>query len=333
MKAKSLLVPALMALSLSSCVTWGKYEQLEATLNQQKKEHAITRQELLDMKDEYAALQRQYQQQSADLTDAVNLKEEQDATIRQLEDELRNLQLGFDTIEENYIQKLSGTNRSLQEADKQLRALKEREKVATEREKAAAEREKALQKQQAELEKRNAELQKNEQSARMALEAKKQELELLRTSVTKALTGFQDKGLNVDVKDGKVYVSMESKLLFPSGSWSVSKEGMAAIEGLARVLEENPDLNIMVEGHTDNVAYKGSGAVKDNWDLSVLRATTIVKLLLQYGPTIDPTRIEASGHGEFAPKVPNTSPENKAINRRTEIILTPKLDALLKAVE
>lgn len=326
MKIKILLVPALMTLCFSSCVTLGKYEQLEATLNQQKKEHAITRQELLDMKDEYAAMQRQFQQQSADLTDMSNLKNEQAEMIKQLEDEIRNLQLGFDTVEENYIQKLSGTSRSLQEADKQLKALQEREKAATNREK-------ALQKQQNELEQRYAELQKTEEASRRALEAKERELNNLRNSVTNALVGFKDKGLNVDVKDGKVYVSMESKLMFPSGSWTVSKEGMEAIQGLAQVLEENPDLNIMVEGHTDNVTYKGSGAVKDNWDLSVLRATSIVKLLMKYGPTIDPTRIEASGHGEFAPKVPNTSAENKAMNRRTEIILTPKLDDLLKAVE
>ena len=88
----------------------------------------------------------------------------------------------------------------------------------------------------------------------------------------------------------------------------------------------------MVEGHTDNDAYRGSTAVKDNWDLSVMRATAIVKLLLQQGPGIDPTRIEACGHGEFAPKVPNDSPEHKAMNRRTEIILTPNIESLLETI-
>ncbi len=89
----------------------------------------------------------------------------------------------------------------------------------------------------------------------------------------------------------------------------------------------------MVEGHTDNAAYKGSTAVKDNWDLSVMRATSIVKLLLQYGPAIDPARIEACGHGEFAPKVPNDTPANKALNRRTEIILTPKMSDILNIID
>ena len=110
----------------------------------------------------------------------------------------------------------------------------------------------------------------------------------------------------------------------------MSKDGVAAIKELAKVLEADSTLNIMVEGHTDNDAYRGSTAVKDNWDLSVMRATAIVKLLLHHGPGINPTRIEACGHGEYAPKVANDSPEHKAINRRTEIILTPDLDKLLR---
>ena len=161
---------------------------------------------------------------------------------------------------------------------------------------------------------------------------KERELEAVRSAVTRALTGFADKGLKVEVKDSKVYVSMENKLLFPSASWTVSKEGVNAIKELAKVLEQDSSLNIMVEGHTDNDAYRGSTAVKDNWDLSVMRATAIVKLLLQNGKGINPARIEACGHGEYAPKVPNDTPEGKAINRRTEIILTPNLDKLLEEV-
>ena len=125
---------------------------------------------------------------------------------------------------------------------------------------------------------------------------------------------------------------MESKLMFPSASWTVSAEGKEAIKGLAHVLEENPDLNIMVEGHTDNDPYNGQSGVKDNWDLSVMRATAIVKLILEYGQTIDPTRIVAAGHGQYMPKVDNDTRENKAQNRRTEIILTPKLSEILQMI-
>ena len=150
--------------------------------------------------------------------------------------------------------------------------------------------------------------------------------------MSQALGGFTDKGLNVETKEGKVYVSMEDKLLFASGSWTVSEKGVEAIKSLAKVLEEHTDLNIMVEGHTDNVVFRGTTAVKDNWDLSVMRATAIVKLLLAQGPKIDPARVEAAGHGEYAPKKPNTTAANKAVNRRTEIILTPRLKDIIKIV-
>ena len=142
------------------------------------------------------------------------------------------------------------------------------------------------------------------------------------------MVGFENKGLKIEVKDGKVYVSMEDKLLFASGSWTVSAEGMKAITELSKILEENTDINVMVEGHTDNVAYRGKNEVKDNWDLSVMRATAIVKALLK-NSNIAPNRITASGRGEYVPKVDNSTKENRAINRRTEIILTPKYVELL----
>ena len=184
------------------------------------------------------------------------------------------------------------------------------------------------------LEARQKELEAAEKAASQKLAATEKELTEVRNAVSSAMVGFTDKGLNVETKNGKVYVSMESKLMFPSGSWNVSKSGIEAIKELAKVLEDNPDLNIMVEGHTDNDAYRGTqSAVKDNWDLSVMRATSIVKMLLKYGKTIDPARIEACGHGEYAPKADNSTAKGKAQNRRTEIILTPDLDKILKVIE
>jgi chemotaxis protein MotB len=153
----------------------------------------------------------------------------------------------------------------------------------------------------------------------------------LRRAVSDALIGFEGKGLSVHVKDGKVYVSMEEKLLFASGKWEVSSDGNTALKDLARVLEKNPDISVLIEGHTDNVPLNSSNQVKDNWDLSVMRATAIVKILLANGK-IDPKRLVASGRGEFLPVEPNTSPANKAKNRRTEIILSPKLDELMQII-
>ena len=146
-----------------------------------------------------------------------------------------------------------------------------------------------------------------------------------------ALLGFNSDELSVEIKDGKVYVSMSDKLLFQSGSSAVEDKGKDALKLLAGVLEKNSDIDILVEGHTDNVPIKTS-MYKDNWDLSVARATSIVRILTN-DYKIVPTRLTASGKGEFFPKADNDTPEGRAKNRRTEIILSPKLDELMKLLK
>lgn len=146
-----------------------------------------------------------------------------------------------------------------------------------------------------------------------------------------ALLGFKSDELSVEVKNGKVYVSMSDKLLFKSGSAAVETKGKEAIKVLAGVLEKNPDIDILIEGHTDNVPIK-TAVYQDNWDLSVARATSIVRIL-----TVDykilPTRLTASGKGEYSPRATNETPEGRALNRRTEIILSPKLDEIMQLLK
>jgi chemotaxis protein MotB len=149
----------------------------------------------------------------------------------------------------------------------------------------------------------------------------------LKNKLSAALLGFENNGLTITMKDGKVYVSLENQLLFKSGSYEVDEKGKDALRKLAKVLEQNPDINVTVEGHTDTDKYAGSGSLKDNWDLSVMRATQIVKLLLS-SATIDAKRITAAGRGEFFPLDASNTDAAKKKNRRTEIILTPKLDEL-----
>ncbi|MFX3625795.1 MAG: OmpA family protein [bacterium] len=160
------------------------------------------------------------------------------------------------------------------------------------------------------------------------LNSKDSAVNALKNSITKALLSYKDKGLTVEVKNGKVYVSMDEKLLFASASIVVDKKGQDALLEFAKAINNEPDVNIMIEGHTDNVPIK-SGQIKDNWDLSVLRATSIVRILTTKGK-VDPKRIIASGRGEHQPVANNDSKENKAKNRRTEIVLTPKLDELFQ---
>jgi len=154
----------------------------------------------------------------------------------------------------------------------------------------------------------------------------------VRQKVADALLGFTGKGLTVNMRDGKVYVSLENSLLFAPGSWEVAPNGKIALQNLAGVLAENQDISILVEGHTDNDPYRGQSQVRDNWDLSVMRATNVVKILTT-NASLDPKRITAAGRGEFVPLVDNDGPANKAVNRRTEIILTPDLSELANLLE
>jgi chemotaxis protein MotB len=154
----------------------------------------------------------------------------------------------------------------------------------------------------------------------------------LKNKVSEALLGYENQGLTVTQKNGKVYVSLEEKLLFKSGSTDVDIKGVNALKKLVKVLEQNPDINIMIEGHTDDVPIIPGSAFEDNWDLSVQRATAIVRILLD-GSKINPTRLTASGKGEFMPVDARKTPEARQKNRRTEIILTPKLDELFKILE
>ena len=180
----------------------------------------------------------------------------------------------------------------------------------------------------AELEARNVRLAELEK----ILYKKDSAVNALRETVSKALYGFEGQGLTVELKNGKVYVSLEEQLLFKSGSIEVDPRGVTALKRLVQVLEHNTDINIMIEGHTDDVPIKKGAAIKDNWDLSVMRATSIVRILLD-GSRIDPRRLTAAGHGEFLPVDPADNPEARRKNRRTEIILTPKLDELFRILE
>ncbi|MBN8640650.1 MAG: OmpA family protein [Flavobacteriales bacterium] len=153
----------------------------------------------------------------------------------------------------------------------------------------------------------------------------------LKETLSKALNAFEGKGLTIEQKNGKVYVSMENKLLFQTGSWAVGVEGKKAVVELGKVLAQNPDISVLIEGHTDDDKILGNigGGIESNWDLSTKRATAIVNILCEISG-VKKDNLTAAGRGEFAPIAGNDSPEGKAKNRRIEIILTPKLDEISK---
>ena len=210
----------------------------------------------------------------------------------------------------------------LSDAEQYNKALKQKSEELSAKESQLAEREKAL------------------QELRSALKRKDDAADALNKSITDALKGFKSDELQVSEKDGKVYVSLSDKLLFPSGSATVNKKGHDALEALAQVMKKNKNIDIDVEGHTDNVPYrtkaeqsKSNGIyVKDNWDLSVVRATSVVKILTEeYG--VNPRQVVASGRAEYYPKSDNSTESGRSINRRTEIIISPNIDEVLNLIK
>ncbi len=150
--------------------------------------------------------------------------------------------------------------------------------------------------------------------------------------VKRALLSFNSDELTVEMKNGKVYVSLSDKLLFKSASADIEEKGQEAIKKLGEVLNKNLDIDVLIEGHTDNVPLRSTINFKDNWDLSTERAANIVRILSDVSK-VNPKRLTAAGRSEYMPKASNDTPEGRAKNRRTEIILTPKLDELYKLID
>lgn len=178
------------------------------------------------------------------------------------------------------------------------------------------------------LKKREQRLKEVEEILRKRDEATNQ----LKEKLQQALLGFTKSGLTVEIKDGKVYVSLTDKLLFPSGSIIIDEKGKQALTQLAAVLKEQPEINIAVEGHTDTQKITNLGQIKDNWDLSVLRSTSVVRYLTEVGK-VEGVRMTATGKGEFQPLAPNTDAAGRSKNRRIEIVLSPKLDELYNLIK
>lgn len=183
-----------------------------------------------------------------------------------------------------------------------------------------------LEQTQSDLRKREARIQEIEEK----LAQRDSKLKALFDRLQNALLGFKESGLTVSIQNGKVYVSLSNQLLFGSGSTRIDKKGKEALAELATVLNANTDINVLVEGHTDNQAVRSGSRFTDNWDLSVLRSTEVTRLLTEEG--VEPRRIIASGRSEYFPIRPGEDADARAVNRRTEIILTPNLDELFELI-
>lgn len=329
---KKLILFALSLFVASSCVTSRVHKDLQA---------------------KYADLEAECTKLRKDRDEAQATGEVAQATVEDLKSQLAKLRAEhaeqlqeLDGIQKRY-RDLNNSYEYLLENNNQLLASNQREnKKLVERlnnlQSALAAKEDSLSKETDRLLKLDQSLQALSQAIQdreqriaeleSAMVRKDSTVEAVRKRLRDALRNFEGKGLTVEERQGKVYVSLENRLLFPSASWTVQAEGRKALEELAEVLAENSDLQVMVEGHTDADAFNGRTAVKDNWDLSVMRATSIVKVLVA-NPGVNKANVTAAGRSEYVPIADNESPEGKAKNRRTEIIIAPDLGELNKLLE
>ncbi len=164
------------------------------------------------------------------------------------------------------------------------------------------------------------------------IQEQKESLNNLKESLSNALLNYEGKGLTVEKRNGKIYISMENKLLFKSGKWDIESQGKLALIQLSKVLELNPNISILIEGHTDNIPFTSRGDIESNWDLSTKRATAVVKILLENNQIL-PQNLTAAGRSEFLPIAPNSSAKGRASNRRIEVILSPSLEEITKLLE
>ncbi|MGR7813014.1 OmpA family protein [Lacinutrix undariae] len=312
---KKLSVIALTLVLSTSCVSKKIYTDLENKYANLKKENRklsdnnkTLSKDLNTSSNGLDELQKQYDEAIAQRN---KLQSDYDATKTNLD----NLTASYDALEKNSSSALAQNSKKNRELLAQLEA----------KEQALAAENERLAKLKEELESRSQRVAELEN----VIATKDAAMTKLKDAISQALTNFEGKGLTVEQRNGKVYVSMENKLLFQSGSWAVGTNGKQAVKQLASVLAENPEIAILIEGHTDNVPYTAKGQLTSNWDLSTKRATSIVTLLRE-NEGINPENLTAAGRGEYAPIASNDTREGKAKNRRIEVILTPKLDEITK---
>ncbi len=303
---------------VTSCVSSKKYNELtrnfqdsESTVQSLNAQNQALKIQQTELQSRFDQLQKEKTELAAKFEETSQMLERSKLSNEKLTKANNELESQLESLKAGSSEEISRLMDKLQQAQSDLQK-----------------REDNLKQAQSELEQRSVRLQELENALREKDEAVKQ----LRQKVMDALLGFNNKGLTIQEKNGKVYVSLDEQLLFKTGQWEVDPKGQQALLNLAEVLAQNPDINVLVEGHTDDVPMRGTGQVKDNWDLSVMRATAVTRVLLK-NKTVDPRRITSAGRGEFFPIDEAKTQEARQKNRRTEIILTPRLDEIFRILE
>ena len=312
---KKILILSFIISVSSSCVSSKIYKELDGKYTSLKNDY-----DSLSTQNEAVISERNNLQNQLD-----QLQKEYDSLLSDrnaLQQELTALQKKYNALDESYSALEQNSSKEIADnvqKNRELLAQLEAKELAL-----AAENDRLL-KLEADMQERSQRIAELE----ALIASKDQAMRDLKNAISSALTAFEGKGLTVEQRNGKVYVSMENKLLFKSGSWAIGSKGRIAIEQLGSVLADNPEIAVLIEGHTDNDPFSSGGQIANNWDLSTKRATSIVQILSE-NARINPESLTAAGRGEYAPIASNDTKEGKAKNRRIEVVLTPKLDEISK---
>jgi len=331
LKIKSYLIFFLFLISVG-CVPTKQFEDLQDKNDECQDEREILKSENKNLGVENTELNAKVDIMTKRLKNWKEDSLERENKLHSFDIKYDKLNRQYNDLQASQDQLLSG---NITETKKLLQELQNKQQGIIEQEDQLRKLEDNLRADQYKLDKYKTEL--DEKNARLVeleeiLFKKDSVVNALKDKVSNALLGFTDMGLAVEMKNGKVYVSLDEELLFKSGSTVVDPKGVSALKKLAEVLEVNRDINITVEGHTDDVPYISSSTIQDNWDLSVKRATAIVRILMK-NSNIEGSRILAAGRSKYQPVINSKAPDARKKNRRTEIILTPKLDELFQILE
>ena len=294
MKIKIVFLIALVPLSLfffTSCVPTKKFKASQAALQSVRNDSAMLASRVKDLQSQVSQLEKESASLKQTIDSQSQQMDQQKNQINGLNDQITDLKNQINQLSNDAANKQSQLSKSKQEYLKQQKKLEQLQEL---------------------------------------MDKQKVAIEEIRKKMTDALVGFKSNELSVAIKNGKVYVSLQENLLFPSGSAVVNPKGKDALGKLAEVLNQNPEITVDIEGHTDSIPIHGK--YQGNWDLSLARAASIVRILT-HDYMVDPTRVIASGHSQYDPVQPNSTPEGRALNRRTDIILSPKLDELFKLLQ
>ncbi|MEC8273936.1 MAG: OmpA family protein [Bacteroidota bacterium] len=327
------ILPILIIIAtISSCVSPKVVEEIKQQRQETFQENQKIKKENTSLSTENIELKDKLSRLNSEITQLISDSTTRSVSCRQLQSQLDDLNEAYDLLtaknSQMMINKAEETKKLLKELQKTREDLLNKEDVLLTLEQNLSVKQNELLNTQNEL----VEREKKVVELQSIINKKDSLLSALKDRISSALLGFEGDGLTITQKNGKVYISLEEQLLFASGSWQVDSRGREALSKLSKALENQQDINVLIEGHTDNIPFGGRGQIKDNWDLSVVRATAIVRILTS-SSSIDPKRLTAAGKGEFVPIQSNSTSAGRSANRRIEIILTPKLYDLYELLE